>query len=159
MRGRRLVDLLKRVAADHDRKLIGGTRWASLHATLVITRSSRRRKPEPRAAHAGLLARLVIPLGGEHLDAEVGGIGLAQRRPATSVKFSKLCLGAVRSQRAVGRAAGGRTGRTGRRTGRVKLRSPKAPWVPQTPAGSQSDKSQAKDQLSVPCAGAGLDRG
>jgi hypothetical protein len=42
--------------------------------------------------------RLVIPLG-EHLDAEVGGIWLAQRRPATSVKVSKLCLGAVRSQR------------------------------------------------------------
>jgi hypothetical protein len=31
---------------------------------------------------------------GEHLDAEVGGIWLAQRRPATSVKVSKLCLGA-----------------------------------------------------------------
>jgi hypothetical protein len=46
--------------------------------------------------HAGF--RLVIPLG-EHLDAEVGGIWLAQCRPATSVKVSKLCLGAVRSQR------------------------------------------------------------
>jgi hypothetical protein len=48
--------------------------------------------------YAGLLARLVIPLG-EHLDAEVGGIWLAQCRAATSVKVSKLCLGAVRSRR------------------------------------------------------------
>jgi hypothetical protein len=31
---------------------------------------------------------------GEHLDAEVSGIGLAQRRRATSVKVSELCLGA-----------------------------------------------------------------
>jgi predicted ArsR family transcriptional regulator len=40
----RLVDLLKLVAADHDRKLIEGTTWAPLHATLVIVRSSRRRE-------------------------------------------------------------------------------------------------------------------